>query len=589
MKTICQKNSLMNDYKRILTLAITAILITFIVACRGAVNEEKTVARSAADRGVPRVCGDRRPQPLAEGSYGMQPDGTFRFPALAPLLGEERRTFPGLLKEWDVNSYIKNMKVEAAYEGPDFTPDPFHTWQNIVDFDGRRYLFLYDREAARVFDITDVKKMTLVESLDKKDWKPGDFWGASSIQWNKQLGKYIMVQSFEQKRQVRELEDLPPKDKFNNPQGVAAVRAKPQLKGFKIYELNGPRRKDWKLLAAVSTDSTQKDPLQSDYERQPQQGSGSLDAPYYIGDKYLFIAVAPNDAWGATEYPTYLYSAGYQAWDLSDPSRPKLLGDWHFKGQIEGEEEDYRKNPRCGNRTSWMGARMPIFFPKPVEQGGKIGFAALGGFGLSALDVSDPARLKEIGHLDLPPAYSGTEGDNVDVSQYEKTGYVYVSGYPLNGDCAEPYKEIYQIDARDPKNMRIAGTLPQPKPPANAKFTSFCQRGGSFGPKRSGYYTSPGDPAPGLLTYAFYNAGVQIFDLKNPAQPEIAAYFVPKTYGKDTPEYAYGNQTHGVYIEWDRKIIWTFTNHGIYALSAEKLIGAPNLGAPKEPFRNSAL
>ncbi len=40
------------------------------------------------------------------------------------------------------------MKVEAAYEGADFTPDYFHTWQNVVDFDGRRYLFQYDRSRA---------------------------------------------------------------------------------------------------------------------------------------------------------------------------------------------------------------------------------------------------------------------------------------------------------------------------------------------------------------------------------------------------------------------------------------------------------
>jgi hypothetical protein len=78
------------------------------------------------------------------------------------------------------------------------------------------------------------------------------------------------------------------------------------------------------------------------------------------------------------------------------------------------------------------------------------------------------------------------------------------------------------------------------------------------------------------------------FDVSDPKVPSIAAYFVPKAYGKETPDHAYGNQTHGVYVEWDRNIIWTFTNHGIYALSTEKLLGKPNLGAPKEPFRTSS-
>jgi hypothetical protein len=232
---------------------------------------------------------------------------------------------------------------------------------------------------------------------------------------------------------------------------------------------------------------------------------------------------------------------------------------------------------------------MPLFIPKPVELGGTYGFAAMGGLGFSVLDISDPTDMKEVGHLELPPSFAGTEADNIDVSQYESTGYVYLSGYPLTEDCYEPYKDIFQIHVRDPAHPRIVGVLPRPKPPKEAAFTDFCQRRGSFGPKRTGYYTSPGEPRPGILIYAFYNGGVQIFDVSDPTAPSIAAYFVPKAYGKDTPDYAYGNQTHGVYVEWDRNIIWTFTNHGIYALSAEKLLGKPNLQAPKEPFRKSGL
>lgn len=552
----------------------------------------------------PTICGDLRPAPPDLATYGMQPDGTFRHPSATPLDEEHPHPFPGRLAEYDTRSYIDGLTVEAAYEGAAFTPDPFHTWQNIVDFGGRRYLFQYDRSDGRVYDITDVKKVTVVESLGRgdvqapegtnpetltgKDWAAHDFWGASTIQWNATRGKYIMVQSFEQKRQISELGDDAARSKFVNPAGVAAVRASVQLKGFKVFELNGPRKRDWTLLATVSTDITRADPIVTGGPPTPQQGSGSLDVPYYVGDRYLFIAVAPDDSWSNTEYPTYLYSAGHQAWDMSDPAKPVRLGTWHRPGQVRGEEEAYRTNPRCGNRTSWMGARMPLFIPTPVEQGGTIGFAAMGGFGLSVLDISNPRELREIGHLDLPPSVAGTEGDNIDVSDYGRTGFIYLSGYPLTEDCYEPYKDIFQIDVRDPTKPTLVRTLPRPAAPPGAPFTDFCQRRGSFGPKRTGYYTSPGEPRDGLLVYGFYNAGVQVFDVSNPAAPKIAAYFVPKAYGKDTPDYAYGNQTHGTYVEWDRNLIWAFTNHGIYALSARRLLGAPNLGAPKAPFRTSA-
>ncbi len=582
-------------------LAFTAA--TGFTACGGGPPAPPATPVAVAST-IPEICDDGRPQAADLGSYGMQLNGTFRHPFLTPLDEENPHPFPGRLDKYDLGTYISNMKVEAAYEGAAFTPDPFHTWQNIVDFDGRRYLFQYDRSDGRVYDITDVGHVTVVESMGRNDvkapqgvnaetlegadWKAHDFWGASSIQWNARLGKYIMIQSFEQKRQVSELGDDAERSKFGNAAGVVALRAGVQLKGFKVFELNGPRKKDWKLLAAVSTDSTQKNPLASDYDHTPQQGSGSLDVPYYVGDKYLFVATAPNDTWANTEYPTYLYSAGYQSWDVSDPAHPALLGTWHRAGQVKGEEAAYRTNPRCGNRTSWMGARMPLFIPTPVEQGGRYGFAAMGGLGLSVLDISDPREMKEVGHLELPPSVAGTEGDNIDVSRYESTGQIFYSGYPLTEDCYEPYKDIHQIDVRDVAHPRLVGVLPRPMPPKDAPFLDFCQRRGSFGPKRSGYYTSPGEPRSGLLVYGFYNAGIQVFDVSTPGAPKIAAYFVPKAYGPETPDYAYGNQTHGAYVEWDRNLIWAFTNNGIVALSAEKLLGAPNLGPPAAPFRTSA-
>ena len=268
-------------------LAASAAAVAVACTSQPAVTPSVAVPSSAV---VTPICEDRTPPAVNPGSYGMQLAGTFRHPFLSPLDEEHPHPFPGRLADYDLQSYIENMRVEAAYEGPEFTPDPFHTWQNIVDFDGRRYLFQYDRSDGRVYDITDVRHVTVVESLgrsdvkveygvnpegfDGKDWKAHDFWGASTIQWNATLGKYIMIQSFEQKRQIGELSDGVEKNKFKNAAGVAALRATPQLKGFKVFELNGPRKKDWKLLAAVTTDTTQPDPLATDYEHVPQQGSG---------------------------------------------------------------------------------------------------------------------------------------------------------------------------------------------------------------------------------------------------------------------------------------------------------------------------
>ena len=46
-------------------------------------------------------------------------------------------------------------------------------------------------------------------------------------------------------------------------------------------------------------------------------------------------------------------------------------------------------------------------------------------------------------------------------------------------------------------------------------------------------------------------------------------------------EYARGNLSHSVYVEYDRNLFWLFTNHGIYVLSSP-VLGEPNLSAPTE-------
>ena len=379
----------------------------------------------------------------------------------------------------------------------------------------------------KIFDITDPTNVEVVYEKGS-DWGPNgpgdeknpypesDMFGAASIQWNDDLEKHVMVQGFE----IRRFGVI--EDKRREPDKVDQHRHAPHLKGFKVYAMDGPLPEQWELLSETTTDT--KNPSAAIGE---QEGSGVRDIPTYFGGKMMYVAAASDSSYGLTEYPTDLYSAGFQAWDMSDPSSPTLLAEFAAAGQRLGEEEAYRQNPRCGNRTSWFGARNPIFVPRSIESGGKYGYAAMGGLGLYVLDLSDPDEIKQVGHLDFEPSVAGTEGDFIDVSQVEETGIIYYMGYPLNEDCWEPYKEVYIVDVNDPTNPSIVGTLPRPMPPAEAPFTDYCQRRGSFGPKRTGYYTQPGVSRRGVLPLAFYNAGVQVFDVQDATDPRLAAFFVP--------------------------------------------------------------
>lgn len=526
---------------------------------------------------------DRTPQDPASDRYGMDPDtGRFVHP-IATSQAHEPKPFDGSLDYWDTREYSHNVTVEAYHP---ITVEPFHTWQNIVDFDDRRYLYQYVRRDLKIMDITDPRDVRVLLTRghtwgpegggpDENPYPADDMFGAATIQWHEGMGAYVMVQAFE----IRRFGLL--SDKFSEPDKVAQIRHANHLKGFKVYAMRGPLPEEWELLAERTTDYHNPDAPAGQ-----QEGSGVRDIPVWFGGRYMFVAAAPSASHALTEYPNDLYSAGYQAWDMTDPANPVFLDQLNVPGQVAGdpdEEAVYSSNPRAGNRTSWMGARMSLFIPIPVEEGGRYGYAAMGGLGFYVIDLSDPSDMKVVGHLAFEPNIAGVEGDFVDVSQVEETGIVYMSGYPLNEDCWEPYKDLFMIDVSDPATPVVTGTLPRPVPPDDAAFTDFCQRRGSFGPKRSGAYTQPGIARDGILPFNFYNAGVQVFDVRNPDNAVIAAYFVPRFDESRVVSYAMGNLSHSVYVEYDRNIIWLFTNHGMYALSTP-LLGAPNLGPPRTPW-----
>lgn len=528
---------------------------------------------------------DRKPEPPVPGKdYGMDAaTGRFVSPKATPLV-RSAPNFPGQLDYWDQKSYTKNVEVLGFYN---FIPSTGHTWQSIADFGGKRYMYTYYRGGVGVFDITDPRKAKLVYrrgqrvgAYGKPDivnpYGKGEGFGAANISWHKGLGKYVMVQAFEVPRYG--IMD----EKYREPEGVETLKHWNGFKGFRVYVMDGPLPDQWRLVAERTSDYRHPDaPLGA------QQGSGVLDIPAWNGGKYMFLSAAPDDRFMLTEFADYIYSPGYQVWDMSDPANPAFVSQFAAPGQILGDpdhEAAYLMNPRAGNRTSWFGSRMPPFMTKAPDEGGKIAFGAMAGLGLYSLDISNPADIRIVGHVNQVPKFAGTEFDNVDLSQYERTGYIFTNGYPMNDECYEPYKDILVVDARDPAKLKIAAKFPRPTPPADAAFTDFCQRRGSFGPKRSGYLTQPGRFRDGIVAYAFYNGGVQIFDVEDPTRPSIAGYFVPRFPTEaETGGQSQGNLVYGIFAEYDRNILWAFTNHGFYALSSP-LIGMPLFKAPAKPW-----
>jgi hypothetical protein len=506
--------------------------------------------------------GVNEPLPPESSSYGIDPaTGRFRHPDAAPYVTGERPVKESLTYPED-REYIHNMTVEGRW--PNLVI-PGVSFQNIFDLNGRRYMHHYYRSRVNVYDITDPRKLEIL--VEKTFEDPGSFFGASSIAYNKKLGKLIMIQSFEVPRGGPQGLNG---EKYTNPASVERILNFKGFRGIKIFELTSPT--EWKLLSQIGTDALNP-------RAKPQAGSGALDSPTYYGGKYAMIAAAPDNTFVNQEYPNYLYSAAQMVFDVEDPANPKLVSTWWVPGQRLGEDAAYRSWRQYGNRTSWTGARMPMVLDRPLEQGGRYGYTAMGGLGFHVLDLADPSNVKVAGSVELPLSVGGVEGDSVDASRVHSRGLVLVNGYPMNEDGYEPYKDVYLIDVKDPTKPQIVGTLPRPVPPKDAPYTDFVLRRGKFGPKRSHYFWHPGEVDPNIVVFPFNTAGIQIFDIADPKSSKIVGYFVPRmTDAEKSAKYS-KNPLECMAVEWDRKVIWGFANSGIYLLSSPAL-GKPTMSAP---------
>jgi hypothetical protein len=259
---------------------------------------------------------------------------------------------------------------------------------------------------------------------------------------------------------------------------------------------------------------------------------------------------------------------------VTDPRKPVLLAktDANRSGEGPGPEND------------------------PLSPGDKMGAASIQWHaGLGKYVMLRSFEVDRIGLMDdklnQPDNFRLARHLSVHKESFGLTDYpdyLYSRGY-RTWDMSNPAypKFVAQFAALgqivgDPAHIRDIGSV---NTAPRFGVTDFCQRKGSFGPKRPGdHVTQPGRWKQGVLAYAFCNAGVQVSEVQDPLHARIVACYVPCFPTEaEAPSYVTGNLGYGIYVEYDRNIVWLFTNHAIHALSTPA-IGEPLFGQPKTPW-----
>jgi hypothetical protein len=506
-----------------------------------------TAAGAAGAVGLRPATAQEPTEPDTPASHTPEPD-TYDTDFVAGTGGATvpLRAPAGMVDFLDPNQYIHNMEIVA--HNPDDGMSASEPQANMWVKGSQRLI----ATGGGFLDITD--------PTNPVRFNNGQYSGGfANIVYNEQLKKWILMTSAEAPRTVPSVEF--PRGKYH-PEYFEQARSFTGFRGIRTWDATDPN--NVQMLDEFNTG---------------QSGSGThMNA--YDGGRYAYLECGFDDTL-RMENDGRPFSYALMIVDMSDPANVQEVSRWWVPGQRFGEEEEYFKYPFAGDQTSWTGIHGGPLLPRRVEDGGTVGYAGWGHFGMYVHDFSDITQPKVYGKV---------------MHQLEARGSIpYHSVYPIVGrgiprrlrnlvitnpeplmpDNREDYHTPYVIDVSDRTSPKIIGLFPRPVPPSEAPYADFALARGRFGTHNSQAWIAPGRVRPEIVAMAHFTAGLRLYDISDPTEPREVAYFVPPREGNLNNYNSWRRgSTETVLIEWDRNLIWLSANGGTYCLSS------PALGEP---------
>jgi hypothetical protein len=259
---------------------------------------------------------------------------------------------------------------------------------------------------------------------------------------------------------------------------------------------------------------------------------------WYVGGRYAYASALLD---GYTDYIFLVI-------DMADPTHPKEAGRWWLPGMWH----------TGGETVTWqIGRRYALHHAIVADT---IAYASWRDGGVTLLDVKDPSAIRLLAHRNWCPPFGG--GTHTSLPLPDRN-LVIVADEAIADDCADQVKYIWVLDVREPTNPVTISTFPTPSE------EDYCAKGGHFGPHNL-HENRPGSFQSSELIFATYqNAGVRVFNIKNPFRPEEVAYFVPPAPERmfDTrPNRARVIQSCDVFVDCEGLMYVTDYNAGLYIL-----------------------
>ncbi|MFC7397719.1 LVIVD repeat-containing protein [Chelatococcus sp. GCM10030263] len=251
--------------------------------------------------------------------------------------------------------------------------------------------------------------------------------------------------------------------------------------------------RDWTAGLTVYDISRPAEPRQIGF--MPVAGGG-IHRIWYTGGRWAYVSALLD---GFTDYI-------FMSIDMSDPANPREAGRYWLPGM----------NLAAGETPTWppqrrYGLHHPII-------SGDTAYAAWRDAGLVMIDVADRTAPKLITHRNWSPPFGGGTHNCLPLPDRD---LLVVLDEAVLDNQEDGLKLIWLFDIREPTNPVSISTFPTPAE------DDYVRKGGHFGPHNV-HENRPGSFVSSELIFATYqNAGVRVFDIRNPYRPEEIAAFVP--------------------------------------------------------------
>jgi len=228
----------------------------------------------------------------------------------------------------------------------------------------------------------------------------------------------------------------------------------------------------------------------------PIKGQG-IHRLWWTGDKYTYFSVREEGYQGR-----FLMTA-----DMSDPVSPKIVSRWWYPGQ-------------------WLaGGEKPTWEEGPTLRAHHVivkGNRAYGGYGDAGMLIFaiDDGNLSLISERNWVAEVGGSTQTHTGLPLLSHN-LVVTTDESLKDNCQEAKKDVRVFDISDERNPRQVAMFPVPQ-------GDYCQRGGRFGPHNLHENRPESYISEDILYLTYFNAGLRVYDVSEPANIREIASFVPE-------------------------------------------------------------